>query len=209
LRQGAAGKWVRELQNLLEKAGHDVGEVDGEFGGATKYAVLQFQRRSGLGADGVVGPQTWKALRTAKPGNSNGGNGGQGVQVPGLGASKAVTAYRGGSAYSTTVYDVGQGEYLCRDAALAMMKMKAAAARSGIHLGFNSGFRTYGEQQALWNRYGAGRAAQPGYSNHQQGLSMDINVVSDAVLNWLRRNARSYGFINDVSHEPWHWTYYG
>ena len=36
--------------------------ADGEFGPQTKSAVLAYQRRSGLEADGIIGPQTWAKL---------------------------------------------------------------------------------------------------------------------------------------------------
>ena len=25
---------------------------------------------------------------------------------------------------------------------------------------------------------------------------------------WLKKHAKKYGFVNDVSNEPWHWTFY-
>ncbi|MGJ3250601.1 MAG: peptidoglycan-binding domain-containing protein [Elainellaceae cyanobacterium] len=62
LRQGDSGAAVTELQRLLNAKGINIA-VDGIFGNATRAAVVQFQQRNGLVADGIVGPQTWQALR--------------------------------------------------------------------------------------------------------------------------------------------------
>ncbi len=61
LRMGSKGAKVRELQQLLVRAGSPV-TVDGDFGPSTKEAVRIFQLASGMEVDGVVGPQTWAAL---------------------------------------------------------------------------------------------------------------------------------------------------
>jgi peptidoglycan hydrolase-like protein with peptidoglycan-binding domain len=45
--------------------GYDPGKIDGDYGTSTTNAVIAFQKASGLTADGVVGPQTRAALRTA------------------------------------------------------------------------------------------------------------------------------------------------
>lgn len=52
---------VRVLQNLLVSHSHTL-NVDGVFGQQTEIAVSNFQKLMGLHADGIVGPQTWKAL---------------------------------------------------------------------------------------------------------------------------------------------------
>ncbi len=60
---GDRGDAVLELQELLNLAlGMDL-TADGTYGPATQAAVFEFQRVNGLTVDGVVGSQTWKALR--------------------------------------------------------------------------------------------------------------------------------------------------
>ncbi len=49
-------------QRLLELGFVEVGEIDGYFGPMTEQAVKNFQSAHNLGADGVVGQQTWDAL---------------------------------------------------------------------------------------------------------------------------------------------------
>lgn len=61
LRMGARGARVRELQALLVRAGHEV-TIDGDFGPATKDALMAFQRAKRLAVDGVYGPKTEAAL---------------------------------------------------------------------------------------------------------------------------------------------------
>lgn len=62
LRQGATGGEVKEVQRRLKRWGYYNGSVDGVFGAATKKAVISFQKKNGLTADGVVGKATYQAL---------------------------------------------------------------------------------------------------------------------------------------------------
>jgi D-glucuronyl C5-epimerase C-terminus/Putative peptidoglycan binding domain len=61
LREGASGDAVRTLQTALNGAGFKV-PPDGFFGEKTRAAVVAFQSKSGLPADGVVGPATARLL---------------------------------------------------------------------------------------------------------------------------------------------------
>lgn len=64
LSKGDKGDKVRVLQELLRGKGYDLGaySTDGDFGGATRSAVVAFQVRNHLGADGIVGKNTWRKL---------------------------------------------------------------------------------------------------------------------------------------------------
>ncbi|MBO8127449.1 MAG: peptidoglycan DD-metalloendopeptidase family protein [Firmicutes bacterium] len=53
---------MAEIQKMLEAIGYEV-TVDGRFGRQTEDAVRTFQQDTGLLADGIVGPETLKALR--------------------------------------------------------------------------------------------------------------------------------------------------
>ena len=63
LQVGSSGSRVRTLQNRLIELGWLDGKADGEYEGATEYAVKAFQARyASLWQDGVAGPDTLKAL---------------------------------------------------------------------------------------------------------------------------------------------------
>lgn len=56
------GPDVQMVQNILNQVGYYNGAIDGIYGNATRDAVIAFQRDYGLGADGIVGPNTYEAL---------------------------------------------------------------------------------------------------------------------------------------------------
>jgi len=62
LRQGSKGGEVKEVQRRLKMWGYYKGSVDGIFGAGTRNAVIAFQKKNGLTADGVVGKSTYQAL---------------------------------------------------------------------------------------------------------------------------------------------------
>ncbi|WP_411152599.1 peptidoglycan-binding domain-containing protein [Streptomyces sp. A30] len=61
---GSTGNTVRELQCLLTQCAYYTGPINGVFDRATAVALRAFQTDHGIPYDGVVGPQTWTALRT-------------------------------------------------------------------------------------------------------------------------------------------------
>ncbi len=65
-RLGDAGTAVRDIQDRLRALGYPCGaDPRSEYGEATRLAVVDFQRRRGLPADGIVGPETWRAIYEA------------------------------------------------------------------------------------------------------------------------------------------------
>jgi len=63
---GSRGEEVRQLQNYLNQLGANPRlDEDGIFRNGTYNAVVAFQRSKGLTADGIVGPNTWAAIRNA------------------------------------------------------------------------------------------------------------------------------------------------
>ena len=59
---GSRGEQVRQVQRKLRQWGYYDGEVDGVFGQETYDAVVYFQRKNNLTADGVAGEKTLSAL---------------------------------------------------------------------------------------------------------------------------------------------------
>lgn len=114
----------------------------------------------------------------------------------------------------------------------AFYDMQAAAASEGISLWILSSYRSYDDQEVIYNRYVAqdGREAadtyssRPGHSDHQTGYTFDLNSLEqdfqyDPAGQWLDKNCYKYGFIirypkgkdsyTGYMYEPWHVRYIG
>ena len=78
LKQGSRGETVKKIQQKLKRWGYYSGAVDGIYGAKTKSAVIYFQRRNGLKADGIVGTKTFQALGIAVSSQSTSQSGGVG-----------------------------------------------------------------------------------------------------------------------------------
>ncbi|MBF0387161.1 MAG: peptidoglycan-binding protein [Candidatus Omnitrophica bacterium] len=53
-----------EIQKALKGAGLYEGKIDGKIGPKTKAAVIEFQKKHNLKADGVIGQKTWSEMKT-------------------------------------------------------------------------------------------------------------------------------------------------
>ena len=59
---GSRGDKVTRLQERLKALGYYDGEIDGQFGQGTQEAVIAFQMKNGLDADGYAGEKTQALL---------------------------------------------------------------------------------------------------------------------------------------------------
>ncbi|MEV0890214.1 M15 family metallopeptidase [Promicromonospora sp. NPDC050262] len=108
------------------------------------------------------------------------------------------------------------GHYVRSDVVGALAELNAAyAAEFGVNMTINSSYRTYAEQEALYNP-SSKTAAPPGCSNHGTGLAIDIGggvaTFGSAQYDWLKANAEAYGWVHPPfaepsgrNPEPWHW----
>ena len=111
----------------------------------------------------------------------------------------------------------------------AYIKMYNAIKEEGLKIMVNSGYRSYKEQDELYEKYTKlyGKnynVAKAGFSEHQTGLAIDLKAGSSNTFkgskeeNWIRENGYKYGFIlryesnkaNITGYdEPWHIRYVG
>ena len=123
-----------------------------------------------------------------------------------------------------------QGRKEAIDAAIEMIK---AAEKDGQKLLINSGYRSYQDQQEVYDtyfklygeNYVKKYVVNPGYSEHQTGLSFDFasgskNIFKESTeYEWMIKNSYKYGFcyrylkkkenVTGIKNEPWHFRYVG
>ena len=65
LRNGSEGEDVEDMQEYLNQLGYNCGKVDGDFGDNTEMALIKFQKKHSLEADGEYGSKSHEALMKA------------------------------------------------------------------------------------------------------------------------------------------------
>lgn len=129
--------------------------------------------------------------------------------------------------------------YMRPEAAAALEALFAGAAEDGLTLYATSGYRSYSTQKAIFERkldrmsekQANLSVAKPGYSEHQTGLTMDIEGETTKGTGlteafgespegiWAAEHCAEYGFIirypkdktkiTGYIYEPWHLRYVG
>lgn len=134
-----------------------------------------------------------------------------------FGVIRPAVTYKSGIPGFKILLSIGEGHFMDPAAALSFRNMKKAAARDGVKLSVNSSYRTFAKQFALWSSRlvtGGPPTAKPGFSNHQSGTAVDINVGmsmedlaagrTTPAFRWLAAHAAAFGFKRTVAVEPWH-----
>jgi spore cortex-lytic enzyme len=73
IKYGSRGNDVKTVQSKLKNWGYYSGGIDGVFGSETKKALVSFQKKNGLTADGIVGSKTLSALGLSTSGATSTG----------------------------------------------------------------------------------------------------------------------------------------
>ena len=132
-------------------------------------------------------------------------------------------------------YSYGENQMLTSETYNEFIKMFKAAKEAGLKLIINSSFRSYEDQEEIYNMYKNSKgeeyadaiAAKPGFSEHQTGMAIDIQAPGSRAatfeefeeFKWLQENAHKYGFIlrypkdkeylTGYNYESWHYRYVG
>jgi len=142
------------------------------------------------------------------------------------------------SNYSFEILTLSNNEEVDERIYPSLQSMFDDARNEGINLFVRSGYRDREEQEIIFQNTFNGYlnegmseeeayqetlrwVAEPGKSEHETGLAVDINseVSAEDTYNWLVQNSYKYGFvqryadeksdITRVYNEPWHYRYVG
>lgn len=111
LREGDTGAAVRALQERLNSLHYYPGPHDGKFGNDTLEAVWAFQEVQRIPVDGIVGPQTWKALEHPKSPTPH--NPGVATRIEVNLKMRVLVLYRDHSIRLISHISAGGGYYFC------------------------------------------------------------------------------------------------
>lgn len=81
LSHGSSGANVTQMQNRLISLGYLTGKATGKVDSVTEAAILAFQRRNGLNADGVAGPGTLEKMYSSSARSASSSSGVIGVSL--------------------------------------------------------------------------------------------------------------------------------
>ena len=143
--------------------------------------------------------------------------------------------------YTVTLVEAEEGKYVDERIYTALNEMFVAAREDGVYPVIRDAYRSAEKQQEIMDdkikaykaegypeilakRFAKDWVAEPGTSEHQLGMAVDINAdktlsTNQEVYDWLAENAYKYGFIlrypddkeeiTGIAYESWHYRYVG
>ncbi|GKW44512.1 D-alanyl-D-alanine carboxypeptidase family protein [Planococcus sp. NCCP-2050] len=115
--------------------------------------------------------------------------------------------------------------FLSKDITEKFSNMMADAQADGVsNFIITSGYRSFEQQESLYQEMGSSFALPAGHSEHHLGLSLDIGSTEMKMEKasegkWIEENSWKYGFIlrypkdkthiTGIEYEPWHIRYVG
>lgn len=257
------GEAVQTLQKILDEIGYSL-KTSGNFDEATTWAVTDFQlQQENLQIIGVYNEETKQALEEVlSTGDEIKVGAGLTQEVEASTSDKQTNVLANPydqlalvnkqnalpsdyDPHDLVVPDVRfpftedlPKKQMRKVAADALENLFQAADEAGLDIVAQSGYRSYGRQEAIFasnaNQHGEEAAnrfsAQPGESEHQTGLTMDITTpsINNELTTefgdtdegkWIKEHAADYGFIirypegkeeiTEYQYEPWHLRYVG
>ena len=94
---GDSGSAVKKVQQRLKKLGYYTGSADGDYGGGTKTAVKNFQKRNGLKATGTVNQKTLSKLNSSSAKKAKASDAAGSDSSKGAGSTERLNWFNGGS----------------------------------------------------------------------------------------------------------------
>lgn len=210
---GEEGPQVVQLQTRLNEIYEEQLEVDGIFGEKTEETVLDFQESVGLDVDGIVGPDTWKALYEEEPDEGDEELSDDPVLPPVLLQSQLLSLF--GKPRDPAPYLV----------VIDLAQFKTALAHVKDYEGHPWSCRVYGHRlmeeplkQAFKNLITMGFAAElktydgcvcvrlmtsgNGWSTHAWGMAIDFNAGKNG---YGRKPTLSPGFVKCFTNAGFEW----
>ncbi|UJL46895.1 D-alanyl-D-alanine carboxypeptidase family protein [Virgibacillus sp. NKC19-16] len=257
------GEAVQTLQEFLNEIGYSL-TTDGKFDDATTWAVTDFQlQQENLQVIGVYNEETKEAIKKVLSAGDEvevGAGLTQEVEASTSDEETNVLANPYDQLALVNKQNALPSDYdpddlvvpdvrfpftedlpkkqMRKVAADALEELFQAADEAGLDLVAQSGYRSYGRQDAIFasnaSQHGEEAAnqfsAQPGESEHQTGLTMDVTTpsINNELTTefgdtdegkWIEEHAANYGFIirypegkeeiTEYQYEPWHLRYVG
>jgi len=176
LKEGMNGNDVKELQIRIagwaaDSASQTYLVLDGDFGPATKAALMRFQKAYGLTIDGIMGPETQAKLNSLEDSDGSTAHFAWSEYY-----SKDGSGFTGGSVSATVVKE---------NVRRLMWKLEALRKKAGNNpITVTSGFRSISHNAAV------GGASN---SMHTYGIAADIKISGVSVAS-VNSYARTCGF---------------